>query len=394
MRRTAVAAAAVLALAVPAAPAADPGVTPDSILLGQVAALKGPAQALGTGMQAGIEAAFAEANAAGGIDGRRLELRSINDGYEPDKAELASTMLVDKVGVFALIGGVGTPTAKAIVPICQDRQVPFIAPFTGAGFLRDVAANDQVVNFRASYDQEMERLAAYLVDEQGLERIACFYQDDAYGQVGLSGITEALERRGMSLAATGTYERNTVAVARGLETVKAGRPQAVVMVGAYTGCAAFIKSAKADPAFDGVTFCNISFVGTKALGAALGADADGVVVSQCVPFPWDLSTPAVAEYHAAMAAAGHGEDAIGFVSLEGYLATRGFLRALDALEGDVTRAGLLQAFADLGSFDLGGVPHTFGEGDNQGSDTVHLTVFEGTEIRPLGTAAIATVPTP
>jgi ABC-type branched-subunit amino acid transport system substrate-binding protein len=391
-RTTALAIATAAALAIPSAPAADPGVTADSILLGQVAALKGPAKALGGGMQAGLEAAFAAANAAGGIDGRTIELRSINDGYEPDKAAMAATMLIDKANVFALIGGVGTPTAKAIVPLCQEKQVPFIAPFTGAGFLRDVAANDQVVNFRASYDQEMERLAAYLVDELGLERIACFYQNDGYGQVGLAGITRALESRGMTLAATGTYERNTVAIAGGLESVKAGQPQAVVMVGAYTGCAAFIKAAKADAAFANTKFCNISFVGTRALGQALGADADGVIVSQCVPFPWDTSIPVVAEYHTAMKSAGK-ESEIGFVSLEGYLAGRVFLKALDACDGNLTRANLLAAFRGLGSFDLGGVPQSFGEGDNQGCDDVFLTAFDGTQIRPMSTAAIANVPT-
>lgn len=391
-RTTALAIAASAALAIPAAPAADPGVTSDSILLGQVAALKGPAQALGGGMQAGLEAAFAEANAAGGIDGRTIELKSVNDGYEPDKATLAATMLIDKANVFALIGGVGTPTAKAIVPLCQEKQVPFIAPFTGAGFLRDASANDQVVNFRASYDQEMERLAAYLVDEKGLTRVACFYQNDGYGQVGLAGITKALAARGLELCATGTYERNTVAIAGGLESVKAGQPEAVVMVGAYTGCAAFIKSAKADGAFADVKFCNISFVGTKALGEALGEDADGVIISQCVPFPWETSRPVVAEYHDAMKAAGR-ENEIGFVSLEGYLAGRVFLRALDACEGELTRANLLAAFRGLGSFDLGGVPQSFGDGDNQGCDDVFLTAFDGSQIRPLSTSAVASVPT-
>jgi branched-chain amino acid transport system substrate-binding protein len=116
---------------------ADDGVTKDKILFGQVAALHGPAQALGQGMREGILAAFDEANRSGGINGRKLELKSVDDGYEPEKTIKATKKIINEDHVFALVGSVGTPTSKAGQPIATEAKVPFIGPFTGAEFLRD-----------------------------------------------------------------------------------------------------------------------------------------------------------------------------------------------------------------------------------------------------------------
>jgi ABC-type branched-subunit amino acid transport system substrate-binding protein len=115
----------------PAAPA-SPGVTAKRILFGQSAALGGPAAILGTEMRTGIVAAFEEVNRTGGIDGRRLELRSYDDRYEPELAIANTRRLIDNDHVFALIGAVGTPTSAAAEPIARAAGVPFIAPFSVA----------------------------------------------------------------------------------------------------------------------------------------------------------------------------------------------------------------------------------------------------------------------
>lgn len=132
---------------------AEPGVYEDRIVFGQSAAFDGPAAALGLGMRQGILAAFTEANAKGGVKGRKLELITYDDGYEPEKAIANTNRLLNEDKVFALIGEVGTPTSKAVQPISTDAQAPFIGPFTGASFLRNASLGN-VVNVRASYDQE------------------------------------------------------------------------------------------------------------------------------------------------------------------------------------------------------------------------------------------------
>jgi ABC-type branched-subunit amino acid transport system substrate-binding protein len=370
----------VLVLLCSAPLAADDGVSRGQILLGQSCALTGPAQDLGRGMRAGLMAAFQQANKHGGVNGRTIKLITLDDGYEPDRAIVNTRKLINTDRVFLLIGEVGTPTSKAALPIAQKAGVPFFGPFTGAEFLR-TPFKPLVINIRASYNQEMERLARYLVDEQGLSRIACFYQNDSYGRAGLRGIEEALARRDLKLAGTGTYERNTLAVKSGLLSIRRCNPQAVVMVGAYEPCAEFIKLAK-KIGMGGAKFCNISFVGSKSLAEHLGPEGDGVVISQVVAYPFDESIPLVQDYTHAMETF-QPEAERGFISLEGYMAGRTFIKAAAAAGPRLTRQGIIQALEDMGAVDLDGLVLRFGPQDHQGLDQVFLTVIRDGEVVPL-----------
>jgi branched-chain amino acid transport system substrate-binding protein len=351
---------------------AEDGVTSESIVFGQATVLEGPASALGQGMRAGIRAAFEEANKKGGVHGRKLDLVSVDDGYEPDKSIAATKKLIEQDKVFALIGAVGTPTAAAAQPLATAAKVPFIGAFTGAMFLRNTKL-ENVINIRASYDAETEAWVKHLTEDLKIKKIAIFYQDDAFGRAGLSGFKKAMDKRGMEIAAEGTFERNTVAVKSALLTLKRAEPEAVVMVGPYKPCAEFIKLARKIE-FNPV-FVNISFVGAGSLAKELGPDGNGVVVSQVVPFPWDVSIKAVADYHAAMKAVDPQAEP-GFVSLEGYLVGRLAIAALDKAGKDVTRDSLLRTIKDTGRFDIGGVEMTYGPNDNEGLDKVFMTVIQ------------------
>ncbi len=351
---------------------AENGVTPDTIVFGQAAVLQGPASALGLGMKAGLEAAFDEANRKGGVHGRKLKLLSVDDGYEPSKSIAATKKLIDEDKVFALIGPVGTPTAVAAQPIAGAAKVPFIGAFTGASFLRNPKL-DNVVNVRASYDLETEAWVKHLTEDLKISKIAIFYQDDAFGRAGLSGFEKAMKKRGLPIVAEGTYERNTTAIKTALLALRKSAPEAVVMVGAYQPSAEFIKLAR-QIEFNPV-FVNISFVGASALAKALGNEGTGVIVSQVVPFPWDVSLKVVAEYQAAIKGADPKAEAE-FVSLEGYLVGRLAIAALEKAGPEPTRAGLLQAIRETGEFDIGGLKMTFGPNDNEGLDKVFMTVIE------------------
>jgi ABC-type branched-subunit amino acid transport system substrate-binding protein len=363
----AVLAAGAIAIASSNPAMAEDGVTADSILFGQAAVLEGPASALGQGMRAGIQAAFDEANARGGVHGRTLKLTSRDDGYEPDRAIAQTRKLIEEDKVFALIGPVGTPTSAAAQPIATAAKVPFIGAFTGAGFLRNPKL-DNVINLRASYGAETEAWIKHLTEDLKIKKIAIFYQDDAFGRAGLDGVMAAMKKRGLELATEATYERNTVAIKTALLTLKRAEPEAVVMVGAYKPCAALIKLAR-KLEFSPV-FVNISFVGASALAKELGPDGSGVVVSQVVPFPWDASLKVVADYQAAIKAAPD------FVSLEGYLVGRLVIAALDKAGPQPTREGLIKTIKDAGKLDIGGLTMTFGPSKNEGLDEVFLTVIQ------------------
>ena len=380
LRRTTALVSAFLLVGFPSVAKAEQGVSNDKIVFGQAAPLEGPAAQLGLDMQAGIRAAFEEVNKAGGVKGRKLDLVSLDDGYEPNKSIEATKKLLDEHKVFALIGPVGTPTSAATQPIALQDGVPFIGPFTGAEFLRN-PFQPNVVNVRGSYFQETEEMIERLTKDRGISRISIFYQDDAFGRAGLAGVQKALAKRNMQLASEGTFERNTVAVKGALLSIQKGKPEAIIMVGPYRPCAEFIKLAR-QVKLDAV-MVNISFVGSNALAKESGAAGAGVVVTQVVPFPGDTSIPLVARYQAALKAVNPDTQA-GFGTLEGYMVGRVVIAALEKLQGEPTRRALLDTiFAN--TFDLGGVKLVYGPNDNQGMDEVFLTV-----IQPDGTFKPAT----
>jgi branched-chain amino acid transport system substrate-binding protein len=365
-------AAALLAAATLTARGDEAGVSDNAILFGQAAALEGPSAVLGQRMRQGIVAAFTEVNAKGGVHGRKLQLISRDDGYDPDRSVMQTLRLIEDDKVFALIGAVGTPTAMATIPITSARGVPFIAPVSGAALLRDLELTN-VVNIRASYSAESETIIKHLTEDRHFTRIGIFYQDDSFGRDGLTGVKSALARRGLELAAEGTFERNTRAVGAAWRTIKRAEPEAIVMVGTYGPSAEFIKLAHRSGLSP--TFVNISFVGATALAKELGPDGEGVVIAQVVPFPWDRSIKLVADYQAAQAAFDP-TLAPDFVSLEGYLSGRLAAAALEKAGPNPTRASLLRTINEIGRFDISGSIVTVGIRAIETPPKVFLTVIQ------------------
>ncbi|MET4386532.1 branched-chain amino acid transport system substrate-binding protein [Bradyrhizobium sp. F1.4.3] len=363
---------ALLAVATLAARAEEVGVSQDAILFGQAAALEGPSSALGQRMRQGIVAAFTEINARGGVHGRRLQLVSRDDGYDPDRSVVQTLRLIEDDKVFALIGAVGTPTAMATIPITSARNIPFIGPFSGAEFLRDLELPN-VVNIRASYGAEAEAWIKHLTEDRHLTRIGIFYQDDSFGRDGLAGVKNALARRGLELAAEGTFERNTRAVGSAWRMIKRAEPEAIVMVGTYGPCAEFIKLVHRSGLSP--TFVNISFVGANALAKELGPEGEGVIVSQVVPFPWDRSLKLVADYQDSQKVFDPTLTP-DFVSLEGYLSGRLAAAALEKAGPNPTRANVLRVINDIGRFDISGSVITIGARAIDAPPKVFLTVIQ------------------
>lgn len=346
-----------------------PGVTATSIKLGQSAALTGPARALGLEMRQGAEVYFERINAQGGVNGRKIELISLDDGYEPARTEANTKTLIEERGVLALFGYVGTPTSLAAMPVFTAAKVPFVAPFTGAEALRE-PLNRYIFHVRASYYDETEEIVKFILDGTQ-RRIAVFYQDDSYGKAGLAGVERALGKRQMKAVATGTVQRNTVDVAAAVKQIVAAKPDGVVMISAYTSCAAFVREAK-KAGYPG-NFYNVSFVGSKALRDELKNDGHGVIISQVVPLPWDTRLPIVAEYQAHMKAAGHSD--FSFTSLEGFIAAKVVTHAMRLVGKDLTRERLIEAMERTRDLDVGEFVVDFSPSKRAGSKFVDLTII-------------------
>ncbi len=348
------------------------------VKVGMSAAFSGPASALGNGVKLGVEAYFAKVNASGGVNGNSITLVALDDGYEPKRAAPNMDKLIDTEKVIAVIGNVGTPTAIVTVPVANAKKTLLFGAFTGAGVLRKASPDRYIINYRASYAEETAAMIDGLMST-GIkpEEIAFFTQNDGYGDAGYKGAMKALKAKGVdgSQLAHGRYQRNTTNVEDGLVTILDAdiEPKAVIMVGAYKPCAAFIKLAKAE--LPEAVFLNVSFVGSIPLLNELGSQADGVIVTQVVPH-YESSLAGVAEYRKDLKSF-KSDAKPDFVSLEGYLAAKIFV---EGLKNDATasREGIIDGLESMGSKDIGtGVSVEYSKSEHQASHKVWPTVING-----------------
>jgi len=339
-----------------------------AIVLGQSAPFSGAAEQLGLQFHLGAQLYFEALNQKGGVNGRRIELRRLDDGYEPERC-VANTKQFISEGVFALFGYIGTPTSVAALPLATESRTPFFAPFTGAEVLRD-PFNRYAIHVRASYYDETAAIVRQTTTT-GIKKIAVFHQNDAYGKAGLEGVSRALKALNLQPVGLGTVERNSVDVSKAVHDIMAQRPEAIVQISAYKSCAAFIREAR-KRGFAG-NFFNVSFVGTQALLDELGADARGVAVSQVMPFPYAPVTALSGEYLAAVNAK-QGRTA-NYSGIEGFVAAKVFTEAVRRAGANLSRDSFIGAVEGLRNVDLGGFPLEFGPGKHTGSKFVELTLL-------------------
>jgi len=370
----------------PVAPGPAPavaGVSDSEISLGMAAPLTGVSKELGRQMRLGLDVAFARANANGGVNGRKVKLFALDDGYEPSRTKDVMRELAEQRGVFSFVGNVGTPTAAVAVPYALERKMLFFGPFTGASLLRKEPPDRYVFNYRASYAEETAAIVRYLVEVRHIkpEQIAVFAQDDSYGDAGFQGVTKGLRqlKRNTPVLKV-TYTRNTAdvsdAVARVLD--RRANVAAVVMVATYRPAARFIEKVREQR--PGMIFTNVSFVGSQALAEELlqlGPQyAQGVIITQVVPLPTGQSTVGM-RYREALASFAP-EEKPDFISLEGYVTGNLLLEGLRLTGRNVTTDGLVDALESIHGLDLGlGVPLSFGLSEHQASHKVWGTVLDG-----------------
>ena len=344
-------------LALPAVLAAAPGVTEDKLVFGQTACFSGPNRHLGIRINAGIQAAFAARNRQGGIDGRQLELVAKDDGYEPNAAAANAAEFVETDNVFAIVGGVGTPTARRSAPILREAKIPLVGMFTGADFLRNPRTFPNVVNLRTGYFEEVEALVAHMINDLGKKRFGVIYQDDAFGRSVLANYVTVLNQHDLPVLAKAAYTRNTHAVHASLFTLDKADLDALLLVGSYTANADVINLAFL--LGRDYVMANLSFVAPHDLLALLSdtgpAALEQILISQVVPDVTDTSLAAVRNFRRDMANSDavasiptgawdpRGLNLIDAVSLEGYIIVRFVADVVDRLDGDLERDTFLAA---------------------------------------------------
>ncbi|MGA1933668.1 ABC transporter substrate-binding protein [Arcobacter sp. YIC-464] len=314
----------------------------NTIKIGMSVPQTGIIKTWGESVSQGVNSYFNYVNDNNILKNKKIELLIYDDKYEPELTIENVSKLIFNEKVYALFGFVGTPTVKNILPIIHDEDIPFFGAFTGASFLRDTK-DENFVNFRSSYKQEIEKIVSYLHEEKKFDRIAVFYQNDDYGEEGYISLLQALEKRKLPLVAEGSYKRNTLSINHAFNEIKDAHPQAIVMVGAYKTNALFIKKAKQNENLKDAIFCNISFGDANAMIKkldTLNTSTKNLIFSQVVPNYLDNKIPVIKEYQTLMQKYYPNKE-LGFISLEAFMASKILVNAISRIKGDVTREKLI-----------------------------------------------------
>ncbi len=312
--------------------------TEKKITIGSSLPKTGISKDWGDSVIAGANSYFKYVNEHKILKDKTIEFITYDDKYEPELTQENIQKLLFEKNVYALFGFVGTPTVKSILPTLEEVNVPFFAPFTGASFLRRTS-NKNIINFRTSYENEIETLINYLKEKKKLNKFAVFYQNDDYGEEGYISIIKALDKRGLKLSAEGSYKRNTLSINHAFNEIKDAKPEAIIMIGANKSNALFIKKAKQNIHFKDTIFCNISFGDANAMIKELkklNTNTQNLIFSQVVPYYNDTSKNIIIEYQYMMRKY-YPEEEFGFISLEAFLAAKVLVNALDRIKGDRTR---------------------------------------------------------
>ncbi|GGD40405.1 ABC transporter substrate-binding protein [Malaciobacter pacificus] len=290
----------------------------------------------------GANAYFKFANENKILGDKTIKFITYDDKYEPELTQENIKRLVYKEDIYALFGLVGTPTVKSILPILEDNHIPLFAPFTGASFLRDTR-NENIINFRTSYQNEIETIIEYLYKKKNLTKFAVFYQNDDYGEEGYVSIIQSLEKRKLSLSAEGTYKRNTLSISHAFNEIKDAKPEVIMLIGANRANALFIKKAKENDDFKNTFFCTISFGDANATInelKKLNSDTSNLLFSQVVPHYDNTNIEEIKQYQKLMKKYYPNEE-LGFISLEAFLAAKVLVNSLNRIKGERTRDKLV-----------------------------------------------------
>lgn len=360
-----------LTLTRPNLQAQTPGVTSSEIVIGSCSALDGPASQLGLQMVLGASAYIDMINEQGGVNGRKIRLVPVNDGYDPEKAPGCFARL-QKEGVFAAAFFVGTPTATKYIPLAESSKVPLVGLFTGAQILYE-PFHHYVLNVRASYYDETREQVDSLWS-LGLRKIAVIHPNDAFGTTVLEGVKLALNKYGAAPVAVGVYKRNTTEVAQAMAAVRGSNPDAVVLVGPYAPVAEIVRAAHR--ARWSPQFLTVSFVGTDEFIHDAGEDAEGVIITQVVPPYFISELPTVALYRRELQKH-FSNSKPGFVSLEGFVDAMVLVEGLKRAGRDLTREKLITALESIHGFDAGLGPRlkvNFSGANHKGFQQVYATM--------------------
>lgn len=346
--------------------AAENGVTHDTITLGMSSALSGPSEQLGQHIKQGSQLYFDEVNRKGGVFGRKIQVISLDDGYEPIRTVENTRLLLLQKDIFALFGYVGTPTSHAILPLLESSKVPYLMPFTGAAFLR-TPTRPTIYNLRASYQQEAVAQIHYLINSRKYTKIGLLIQADEFGLALEEALHTALAEHKLTPVITTRFRRNTSDIKAALLALEQHDLEAVSLVGTYKPLSELINLGfehQFKP-----TFATVSFASSKELFKHIKYPSD-IIVSEVVPNPSTCQLEICFEFRALAKAQGMTE--YNQVSFEGFINAKVFIETASSCGRQLNQTCLLNKLTSL-SGDFYGLEINSDKSDHQGLKHVYMS---------------------
>jgi ABC-type branched-subunit amino acid transport system substrate-binding protein len=339
----------------------------DKILVGQSAPLTGSNAEIGKDIRAGALAYFQKVNEAGGVNGRQVELITLDDKNDRKTAGRNAVKLVNEEGVVALFGFASTTLSLDAMPIVKEKHVPFFAPFTGADAIHK--QGPYVFVMRASYEDELIKILDHW-ESLGADRVTVLHYDDEIGNANYRTVERIMAKAGKK-AVSVKIERNKPVGPADMQRIIAADPQVLIITTLYGPTAQLIKMLRQSNHPYNMTA--LSFVGPSQLAKAAGTDAAGVSVAGVVPPPAKTVLPIVRECGEAIRKAGIPE--LNYTNLESCIAAKVLVEAMRRAGREVTRETLYKGFNALGQYDTGGYVVHFGPNERHGSSFVELAVI-------------------
>lgn len=341
--------------------------TEGNIVIGQTLALSGPQAVNSQDIREGAEARIRQANAEGGIAGRKLVLEVLDDKFDPKLAAENAARLVKEKNAVALLGGVGNPVASALQQFANANKVVVLGSLAGNPLL---LKNPQRYAFyvTANYRTEGNYCVGQLTS-MGLSRIATFFPDDELGHAITEVASEAIQRHGGKLAVQIAYDRQKPDIAAAVKQLRDAQAQAVVMAAPAKTAAAFIQAVK--EAQLGTRIVAFSVVSMTAMQQEIKEQSAGVMFSQPLPYPRGSSSRFVQAFQRAMT---KDTSQINYAQLHGYLAASVLIEALKD-SGGAGSDKLVQALERAKGFDLDGYVVKYGRDQREGSNFVEMVLL-------------------
>lgn len=344
------------------------------VVVGQVAPLSGVLGSTGQQMVAGAKLYFDSVNAAGGVHGAKIRHVVLDDGYKLEQTVAQTELLLQRDKPLALIGFTGGANIGELLKrrILENAGIALVAPYTGSDNLRAPEVRN-IFHIRAGYGDEA-RYIVEMLTTLGMDKIAVFYQNDRFGEVGLAGVEKALEVRKLKPFATASYERNTAEVGPAVAKMLKAEPSAIVMVSLNKSTAAFARQYR--QAGGTAQLFNLSPVDAAELVELGGIEnLHGLGIAQIVPYPFSATLPIIREYQRALKQFGGADAAPSYAGFEEFIGAKVLVEALRRAGPNPGREQVMAALEGMERFDTGGFSIGFGKNRRIGSRFVDLSVI-------------------